>query len=37
MIKFGKYDRQQRWRCMKCGYTTISPRFRMPKKPRKRG
>jgi transposase-like protein len=35
VIKFGKYYDQQRWRCMKCGFTTISPRLRMPKKRRR--
>jgi len=35
MVKFGKYDRQQRWRCTKCGYTTVYPRYRMPKRRRR--
>jgi len=30
MVKFGTYNGQQRWRCMKCGLTTIFPRLRMP-------
>ena len=32
MIKFGKYGKQQKWHCMSCGYTTVSPRQRRPKK-----
>jgi len=31
MIRFGKYDKRQKWHCLKCGYTTVSPRQRMPK------
>jgi len=31
MIKFGSYGSHQRWRCSHCGYTTISPRQRVPK------
>ncbi len=38
MVKFGKYEEQQRWRCKKCRLTTLYPRYRMPakRKPRKR-
>lgn len=32
LVKFGKYDKQQRWHCRKCGYTTLYPRYRMPKR-----
>jgi len=32
MIRFGLYGNQQKWRCLKCGYTTVHPRQRMPKK-----
>lgn len=32
LIKFGKYDHKQKWHCLKCGYTTTSPRQRIPKK-----
>jgi transposase-like protein len=37
MVKFGKYEGQQRWNCKHCGLTTMYPRFRMPaqRKPRK--
>jgi ribosomal protein S27AE len=36
MVKFGKYGSQQRWQCTKCGYTTVYPRYRMPKQRKKR-
>ncbi len=36
MVKFGKYGKQQRWQCTKCGYTTVYPRYRMPKQRKKR-
>lgn len=31
VITFGKYGNKQKWRCLKCGYTTIHPRQRVPK------
>ena len=30
LIKFGKYNNQQKWHCESCGLTTIYPRKRMP-------
>jgi len=35
MVKFGKYGHQQKWQCKRCGYTTIYPRQRMPKRRRR--
>jgi len=35
LIKFGKYDHKQKWYCLRCRDTTISPRQRMPKKKKK--
>lgn len=35
LVKFGTYAGQQRWQCKDCGYTTLYPRYRMPK-PKKR-
>ena len=32
LIRFGVYYNRQKWHCLKCGYTTVSPRQRMPKK-----
>jgi len=38
MVRFGTYQDKQRWRCKKCGLTTMYPRQRMPikRKPRRR-
>lgn len=36
MIRFGMYGNKQKWHCMSCGYTTISPRQRRPKKKKKK-
>ena len=30
LIKFGKYNNQQKYHCEDCGLTTIYPRKRMP-------
>lgn len=35
MIRFGKYEGQQKWHCLACGYTTVKPRKRRPKKKKK--
>jgi Zn ribbon nucleic-acid-binding protein len=32
LVKFGKYNNQQRWHCLKCGLTSIYVRKRMPQK-----
>lgn len=32
LIKFGKYNSQQKWHCINCGLTSIYVRKRMPKK-----
>lgn len=32
MIRYGKFDNQQRWHCKKCNLTTIYPRLRRPRK-----
>ena len=32
LIKFGKYNNQQKWHCLNCGLTSISVLKRMPSK-----
>jgi len=32
MIKFGQYRERQKWHCMDCGFTTVYPRQRQPKR-----
>jgi Zn ribbon nucleic-acid-binding protein len=32
LIRFGKYNSQQRWHCLNCGLTSISALKRMPSK-----
>ena len=32
LIRFGKYNSQQRWHCLSCGLTSISVLKRMPSK-----
>ena len=31
LIKFGKYNNQQKWHCLNCGLTSIIVRKRMPR------
>ncbi len=30
MVRFGRYNNQQKWHCNNCGLTTIRPLTRMP-------
>ena len=32
LVRFGKYNNQQRWHCKECGLTSLYVRKRMPQK-----